>query len=173
MQRDTCGPEACRIHDEGQLLQMSTEDLAGIEQALKGSKRRRAVPGWSARREEWLLSLREAVHLKKGERGERGANVRRLMIDLLKEVRRKARPPVAWNVSQTVMLDKKNKKKGPASKRLIHLLDPVGKAFYKQVWKKRETKKWHFASGFMQTKEEGASYIASSGRDAQRQAGKQ
>ena len=52
-----------------------------------------------------------------------------------------------------MMLDKKTRKKVPAAKRLIHLLDPVGKAFYKQVWKHRETKKWHFASGIMNTKE--------------------
>ena len=68
---NTCGPESCWINDEGQLLQMATEDLAGIEKALKGSKWRRAVPGWSARREEWMLSFCEAVHLNKEERGER------------------------------------------------------------------------------------------------------
>ena len=30
---NTCGPESCWINDEGQLLQMATEDLAGIEKA--------------------------------------------------------------------------------------------------------------------------------------------
>ena len=74
---------------------MATEDLVGIERVLQGSKGRRAVPGWSATREEWLLSLCEAVHLKKEVRGERGVKVKRLMVDMLKEVRRKARPPVS------------------------------------------------------------------------------
>jgi hypothetical protein len=46
------------------------------------------------------------------------------------------------------LLSKKNGKKGPAAKRLIHLLDPLGKAYFKQLWRRKPPRTWHFEAGF-------------------------
>ena len=125
------------------------EDMDGLSAAFKEGKGRRAVPAWSAPREAWMLAICDAKQLRGG--GGRCAKLCEAVVAVLAATRRKVRPPLAWNVSQTVMLDKKNSKRGPAAKRLIHLLDPLGKAYFKQLWRRRPPRKWHFAAGFMKS----------------------
>ena len=132
------------------------EDLDGLSAALKEGRGRRAVPAWSAPKEAWMLALCDAKHLggrEGGEGGGRGGErrcdrLREAVVTVLAATRKKVRPPLAWNVSQAVLLSKKNGKKGPAAKRLIHLLDPLGKAYFKQLWRRKPPRTWHFAAGF-------------------------
>ena len=109
---------------------------------------RRAVPIWSARRELWLMALCEARHLRVGDCSGRRQHLARAVLQLLVGIRRSICPPVAWNTSQAVLLDKKNRKRGPAAKRIINLLDPLGKGYYKQIWRRAPPRTWHFATGF-------------------------
>ena len=56
--------------------------------------------------------------------------------------------PRRWQYSETVQLDKQNFKIGPASIRLINLLCPMGKAFFKSLWIKLDRPLYPFAYGF-------------------------
>ena len=105
---------------------LTSQSWQEICQALRQGRSRRAVPIWSARRELWLMAVQQ----------------------LLVRIRRRICPPVAWNTSQAVLLDKKNRKRGPAAKRIINLLDPLEKGYYKQIWRRAPPRTWHFATGF-------------------------
>ena len=58
--------------------------------------------------------------------------------------------PKKWQYSETVQLDKQNFKLGPASIRLINLLCPMGKIFFKTLWGSLTRPKYPFAYGFYQ-----------------------
>ena len=96
------------------------------------------------------MALCEARHLSFRKRSKQCQHLSRAIQQLLLGIRRRLCPPAAWNTSQAVLLDKKNRKRGPAAKRIINLLDPLGKGYYKQIWRRAPSKTWHFATGFTQ-----------------------
>ena len=145
--KDDLERETGSEQEDVELVRMAKEDLEGICQALRQGKSRRAVPVWSARRELWLMALCEARHLRRSGRCQ---HLVKAVQQLLLGIRRRVGPPAAWNTSQAVLLDKKNGKRGPAAKRIINLLDPLGKGYYKQIWRRAPPRTWHFATGFTQ-----------------------
>ena len=82
----------------------------------------------------------------------RVAPLEKLVFACLCAARRTNKSPRLWNVSQTFQLDKMNNKKGCAAIRLVHLLDPVGKGFFKGLWDRHLPTNWDFAYGFSKGK---------------------
>ncbi len=56
--------------------------------------------------------------------------------------------PDGWQTSECVQLDKQNGKEGTKGIRLINLLCPLGKLFFKLVQQDLPDKRFHFGSGF-------------------------
>ena len=50
--------------------------------------------------------------------------------------------PKKWQLSETAQLNKSNGKEGTKAVRLINLLCPMGKMFYKRVWGTAEERKY-------------------------------
>ena len=59
------------------------------------------------------------------------------MISQFVQIRRTSASPLKWHRSRCVGLDKGNGKKGPSSKRHIHVLDPIGKNYHKGMMVKQ------------------------------------
>ena len=109
-------------------------DLDCMRLNLVRGKHRRAVPAWSVPLEVWQLALcrksrtcgswRQTPVLDTN-------HIDKLMFQLLCCIRQSAASVQQWSASQTIQLDKRNGKKGCSSLRFIHLLDPIGKSFFK------------------------------------------
>ena len=56
--------------------------------------------------------------------------------------------PKSWQLSQTAQLDRSNGKDDTKAIRLIRMLCPLGKTFFKIVWDEAECTKYDFAHGF-------------------------
>ena len=75
--------------------------------------------------------------------------MKKIIVDVLNMMYKEGRVAQKWQLSQTAQLDKNNGKQGTKSVRLINMLCPVGKAFFKILWtKKARTKQVDFAYGF-------------------------
>ena len=57
-----------------------------------------------------------------------------------------------WHRSETVQLPKGNQKVSCSSIRVVHKLEPIGKAYYKQLWEKRRKLDWAYSYGFTANK---------------------
>ena len=75
---------------------------------------------------------------------------RTLLLKQLNIMTRYSLVPRKWQYSETVQLDKQNFKLGPAAIRLINLLCPMGKVFFKTLWAKLNKPRYPFAYGFYQ-----------------------
>ena len=74
--------------------------------------------------------------------------VGRLIVSILNRLFAAGRVPCRWQESQTAQLDKNNGKVGTKRVRLINMLCPMGKAYFKIVWDEATLTKHDFAYGF-------------------------
>ena len=143
---ECANPLPPRMQEEDQLAK---EDLRGIRRYLFKAAKRRAVPSESLPLELWNLVVAPLRGISEKGRGvgydpavkhhqgkqhaycacgwlQRG----------LEHIRRSGYTPLRWHRSSGAAL-KKNATPGPAGKRVVHVLDPLGKSFYSQLVAKR------------------------------------
>eukprot|EP00971_Amphidinium_carterae_P280179 5561730-Amphidinium_carterae.1 len=94
------------------------KDMEQMVGALRRSKARKSVPQWSVSREVWLLALEQC----------RIPIVRSCLERLLMLIRVRRAQPSLWSVSKGCCIAKHNGKDKCKGQRVVHLLDPIGKA---------------------------------------------
>ena len=144
--------------------------MEALQQCLAKGKHRKTVPEWSSPLEVWQLLLCRGLRRFGRWRAAWLCNrsvpswmhspaLEKLDFHLLCAARPAAKLPRLWNVSQTAQLAKMNNKKGCAAIRLVHLLDPVGKGFFKGLWDRHVFTNWDFAYGFSRGKRREAAIV--------------
>ncbi|CAE8636952.1 unnamed protein product [Polarella glacialis] len=103
------------------------QDVEILKHQLGQARSYRAVPRWSASREAWLLALSDS-----------NSNCYQQLQQMFNTTRRVHLSPQLWCVSQTAQIPKNNGKCGCKALRLVHLLDPAGKAWHRGLWKRAE-----------------------------------
>ena len=111
-------------------------DIAKLVQFLKRAKNNRMVPEGRLVKEilDYIVVNSEMV----------GKEIVAIMNGLI----RVGKIPKRWQISQTAQLDKNNGKTDTKAVRLINMLCPLGKAFFKIIWDEAECTKYDFAYGF-------------------------
>ena len=146
-----------------EVVTAAQEDLDSLRRCLVRGKHRKSVPEWSLPLEVWQLLLCRRLrrwglwrHAWLQHHKDPGwmcvPALERLLFHMLCAIRRTNRPVKLWSTSQTVQLNKRNGKAGCTAIRLIHLLDPVGKGFFKGIWDRHNQRDWDFAYGFAKGK---------------------
>ena len=127
------------------------EDLGKLREAVRTLQRQRAVPDWCAPAEVWRMLLFPSEHCDRGASlsSQFHGQVEARLLHTLVQTRASQRVPTLWNISCPVELDKRNNKPGCSGKRLIHLLCPVGKAYFHQLWARTVSRYAHHACGFV------------------------
>jgi hypothetical protein len=124
---------------------------------MKSAKKRKAVPPWSAPLELWLLVLfPRRLTSPSGKHGigylkefEFGSHVWYLLTWIVAAVLRRQWAPTMWNWSFACSLSKLNGKIGCQGIRFIHLLDPLGKQFFRCIFARVQRREWpQYAHGF-------------------------
>ena len=121
------------------------EDLDYLRPAIKYAKTRRSHPTWAVPNELWRMMLYPNEHKVAKVAGigfqPEGKRYMTKFYEKFKaflaQIRRCNRTPVSWNHSHGHALDKGNGKTafgGAAGQRLLHLLDPLGKAWHWGRW---------------------------------------
>ena len=105
---------------------------------MKECKSRKAVPQGRSVKELWQLTLEpyatgSQVGITLNQIYEDGKLLRR------------------WQVAQTAQLDKNNGKPGPKAVRLINIMCPLGKVFFKKLWETKDRKLYVFLMGIRRT----------------------
>eukprot|EP00930_Biecheleria_cincta_P105118 TRINITY_DN9766_c1_g1_i2.p1 TRINITY_DN9766_c1_g1~~TRINITY_DN9766_c1_g1_i2.p1 ORF type:complete len:1323 (-),score=80.85 TRINITY_DN9766_c1_g1_i2:275-4243(-) len=116
-------------------------DLQRLKKGLRKGKTGKAVPVWSLPLEIWRLLII-------GKSGCMPAlHAERVLWLLFRCLRLSAQCPAKWNVSYGFGIPKWNGKPGCAGYRLLHLLDPFGKAWSGELALQSESKPfdWTFA----------------------------
>ena len=120
---------------EGTEFREAREDMKGMRYYIRKAKKRRAVPEWALPLEIWWLCLHPDYRIddtKLGLGADRAPpaaeRTREAMNKLLGKIRETNTTPLSWHRSQGCPIDKPGEKTGCKGKRLIHLLDPLGKA---------------------------------------------
>ena len=93
-----------------------------ITGVFKRMKRRRAVPQGTSRKEAWEIAMDHTVGM--------GENIAGILNGMYAQYV----VPREWNTAEAFQLGKANGKTGCKAIRLINLLPPEGKAFYRLVW---------------------------------------
>ncbi|CAE8657128.1 unnamed protein product [Polarella glacialis] len=117
-------------------------DMVAVIDALKAAKPYREVPRWSATREAWLASF--------GRGPDRSDNpfVHFFRVFLAMMYRQQQQPQI-WSISETALLPKRNGKQGCAGFRVLHLLDPIGKAYNRRLWRSHTARHSANSLGFV------------------------
>lgn len=129
-------------HITSDTVDEAKRDYDDILSGLRGPSLRRAVLGWSLpvdlwRMLAWTWRLRRGVRLPHciGHRGLPSApSFGRMLFRLLVLVRALEVVPSCWNVAQSVFLPKPGGVSTCRDLRVIALLDPLGKLFFKSLW---------------------------------------
>ena len=103
---------------------------------FRGLKSRRAVPRGSATRETWVMLMEDVREFREG------------MMYAWDKFHENGVVPARWQVAEGAQIGKANGKKGGAAVRLINVLDPEGKAFFKELWLRATPPKLDFAYEF-------------------------
>ena len=120
----------------------ANQDLKWFAEGLRQGRSGRAVPPWSIPKELWKL-------LMHGTRSCRPPPaVKRLVWLLFYSLRQAGEPPLLWNVSFGIPIPKGNHKPGVRGRRIIHLLDPVGKCWFSRLWQSRSPPTHELSFGF-------------------------
>ncbi|CAE8618995.1 unnamed protein product, partial [Polarella glacialis] len=107
---------------------------------LKSARAHRACPRWACPREAWLVALAHDAS--------EPTLFQTMVQELFYQMRRLRVQPQLWSIAPAIPLEKVNRKPGCPGKRLVHLLDLLGKAWIASAWKSSEHAPSSFAYGF-------------------------
>jgi hypothetical protein len=99
-------------------------------------KYRKAVPRGSATKETWQMLMDDVDEFPD------------LMLHLWNKFHEHGILPRQWQVAEGAQIGKQNGKQGCAAVRLINILDPAGKIFFKELWAAASPPRLNFAYGF-------------------------
>ena len=119
-----------------QAMKLAAHDLNGILQFIKSRKCGKQVPEWSTPLDYWRFLLTDPGYVPQ---------MRLLLFQLCFAIRCSGRFPWVWNYSSTAQIPKYNNKSGIPGTRIIHKLDPIGKAFIAHIWSSCDLSKFNFA----------------------------
>eukprot|EP00930_Biecheleria_cincta_P018173 TRINITY_DN14246_c0_g1_i1.p1 TRINITY_DN14246_c0_g1~~TRINITY_DN14246_c0_g1_i1.p1 ORF type:complete len:1411 (-),score=180.44 TRINITY_DN14246_c0_g1_i1:1000-5232(-) len=123
-------------------IQEANDDLERFCLGVKNSTTGKAVPAWSVPAEVWKLLLLGWPDVRTC------AAVKKCVWLFFLALRRAQCPPIRWNVSQAIAISKFNGLSGCEAQRLIHLLDPAGKNWMKEIWREQVCCKPTWSFGF-------------------------
>ncbi|CAE8722639.1 unnamed protein product, partial [Polarella glacialis] len=126
-------------------IEVAQGDYNATLQYLSKSRNNKQVPMWSVPAEVWkvvMCSLKRMQWTHNYFQPFR-QDVRRF----LAQVRQFQAAPQLWHHSLAIKLPKHNKKQGIKSIRLVHALDPFGKAYFRALWDLGSHTTWPFAMG--------------------------
>ena len=98
-------------------------DGTRVLKSFHSLKSRRAVPRGAASRETWVMLLEDVGEFREG------------MMYAWDGFHTSKAVPRRWQVAEAAPIGKANGKKGCSAVRLINVLDPGGKVFFKELWK--------------------------------------
>ena len=151
---------AVKVLSDSAAFSLATGDFQRLERSLWKQQLRKAVPPWSLPVEIWRLLLFPAWYLRRPRFGIGASSLvpstpklHALLLELLTDVRAYNQAPLAWQTSLGHKINKGNQKEGCAGLRVVNCLDPIGKAYYTQLWKRgdRQSQR-HYASGYCSRK---------------------
>ncbi|CAE8588507.1 unnamed protein product [Polarella glacialis] len=150
-------PEFCLSHEDvqqqfnsfSQPSDVEEQETQRVVEAMRGTKSHREVPRWSAPREAWLSALSCECDNNNNEGNGEDHPFRNVFSKCLSLIRTTSKQPSIWNISQTARIPKANNKSNCSGFRLIHLLDPVGKSWNKQLWQQSNSQHPHRSTGFI------------------------
>lgn len=109
-------------------LVLGEEDFEATSEQLK-RKSGFAVPPWACPREVWQILFRNQTQ-----------EFRSIMTRFFALIRKTGKIPLFWSISLGFGIPKYNGKSGTSALRLLHLLDPLSKAWVSGIWRKVEYK---------------------------------
>eukprot|EP00434_Breviolum_minutum_P031879 symbB.v1.2.028194.t1/scaffold2897.1/size67685/5 len=151
---------AVKVLSDSAAFSLATGDFQRLERSLWKQQLRKAVPPWSLPVEIWRLLLFPAWYLRRPRFGIGASSLvpstpklHALLLELLTDVRAYNQAPLAWQTSLGHKINKGNQKEGCAGLRVVNCLDPIGKAYYTQLWKRGDRQSQpHYASGYCSRK---------------------
>lgn len=123
-------PRAITARPMGSALWLAQQDLESILGWLRKRRGGQGVPSWSLPPDLWRVASRTA------NRTHSDTPVAKLLFDVVLLARAINSEPRLWACSRLCPIPKPNGKQGPAARRALHLLDPVGKAVAIGSWKR-------------------------------------
>lgn len=151
---------AVKVLSDSAAFSLATGDFQRLARSLWKQQLRKAVPPWSMPVEIWRILLFPAWYLRRPRFGVGASSLvpstpklHALLLELLTDVRAYNQAPLAWQTSLGHKINKGNQKEGCAGLRVVNCLDPIGKAYYTQLWKRgdRQSQR-HYASGYCSRK---------------------
>ena len=118
---------------EGTSQRFDGDRVAGM---FRGLGFRRSVPRGSALKETWQILMEASVLF------------RVLMLYMWDRFHEEGVLPREWQVAEGAQLGKSNGKRGCAGVRLINVLDPGGKIFFKYLWGDARPPRYAYTYGF-------------------------
>jgi len=158
------------VENGDNFVELAEQDARNTIRALRKAKARRTAPPWCCKREIWLLILCRPYHLKEAEQFPCLCSLQilpqQIFQQLCRAIRRVQQAVSGWYCSLVATLDKQNGVMGPGAFRSIHMLDPLGKAFFSGIFKKYPQTTWQFQHGFTKNRRREAAILI---QDCQRQ----
>ena len=151
------------VRSDTAALQLAEGDLRRLSASIFRQKLRKTVPPWSLPAEIWRVLLFPDWYLRAPlfglgyNRSSAGhtstTKFRSCFLRLLTSIRQYDRAPLAWQTSMGHKIDKGNGKNGCSALRVVNCLDPLGKAYYTQLWRRAEARSYrHYATGYCKGK---------------------
>ena len=126
-----------------QMQQLAAEDLRAVATQVWHAKTRKAVPCWTIPNEVWRMLLYPNYNLARARHGlgHKSAclqtpHLQNALQQLFVHIRCSESAPLEWHCSQGTQLDKRNGKPLCQGIRVINVLDPMGKHFYRTLWRR-------------------------------------
>lgn len=136
-------PEASTTATDRHLRRRALADVRGVARHVRNARCRKAVPSWALPNEVWrmVLAPSNVQPPKYSGVGWQQPSINdgafSMMVDFHSFVRRRKTTPACWHLSTGYSLPKPSaeaKKIVFDRQRLVHSLDPYGKAFYRFMW---------------------------------------
>ena len=135
MERFFRHPDSLTRQDIEDAVHRDNQEFTSFLSALPAN---RQAPWWSVPADIWKILLCSKYRSNE------------LLLDvfsLLAYIRSSNTAPYTWHCSQAIPVPKNNGLIGLQGIRLIHLLEPLSKAFYKMLWNRTNHQTYHFATG--------------------------
>ena len=139
---------------------LAHQDVSQVARQIWFAKARKRAPYWTAPNEVWRMLLYPHYKLQPERTGvgfhePRVSNFhfKQCLHALFLQIRCSNSAPIEWHCSQGAQLDKQNGKPLCHGIRLVNMLDPMGKHFYRHIWRQgRPLASRDYAAGYAKSK---------------------
>ena len=136
---------------------LATADMRRVASQVWYAKTRKAVPCWTIPNEIWRMLLYPNSNTAQPRPGLghkhfplRTPKLQQALQQLFVHMRCSESAPLEWHCSQGTQLDKRNGKPSCQGIRVVNVLDPMGKHFYRMLWRRGKSQAARdYASGYV------------------------